>query len=42
MADDIKGAGSKGYCLLAFFVFLLLFIVLVVGIYNYNFTFLGN
>ncbi|HMQ47677.1 MAG TPA: hypothetical protein PKA00_09350 [Saprospiraceae bacterium] len=38
--SDIKNAGSKGYCLMYFFIFLLLFIVLVVGIYNTNFKFL--
>lgn len=38
--SDIVNAGKKGYCLLYFFIFLLLFVALVVGIYNYNFKFL--
>ncbi len=42
MADEIKNAGIKGYCLLGIIVFLLLFTILVVGIYQYNFLYLGN
>ncbi len=42
MADEIKNAGSKGYCLLAIVVFLVLFTVLVIGIYQYNFLYLEN
>jgi hypothetical protein len=40
MADEIKNAGRKGYCLMFFFIGLLLFIILVVGIYQYNDKFL--
>ncbi len=38
--SEIQKAGEKGYCLMYFFIFLLLFIILVVGIYNANFKFL--
>ena len=38
--SEIENAGKKGYCLLYFFIFLVLFIVLVVGIYNANSKFL--
>lgn len=41
MADEIKNAGSKGYCLLYGFIAFFLFIILVVGVYQYNFKFLG-
>jgi hypothetical protein len=41
MSDEIKNAGSKGYCLLFFFVGLLMFIILVVSIYQYNFKGIG-
>lgn len=37
MSNEIKNAGKKGYCLMYFFIALLLFIILVVGIYQYNF-----
>lgn len=39
--SEVENAGSKGYCLMYFFIFLLLFVVLVVGVYYYNFKFLG-
>lgn len=39
--SEVENAGSKGYCLLYFFIFMLLFVILVVGIYQYNFKFLG-
>lgn len=39
--SEVENAGRKGYCLMYFFIFLLLFVVLVVGIYQYNFKFLG-
>jgi len=38
--SEIQNAGKKGYCLLYFFIFLLLFIALVVWIYNGNFQLL--
>lgn len=38
--SDITNAGKKGYCLLYFFIFLLLFIILWVAVYKYNFRFL--
>lgn len=38
--SEIQNAGKKGYCLLYFFLFLLLFIALVVWIYNSNFQLL--
>lgn len=38
--SEIQNAGKKGYCLLYFFIFLLLFISLVVWIYNSNFQLL--
>ncbi len=41
MADEIKNAGSKGYCLLYGFIAFFLFIILVVSVYQYNFKFLG-
>jgi len=40
--SDIKNAGKKGYCLLYFTIFFLLFIGLVVGIYYRNFELIGN
>lgn len=40
MADEIKNAGSKGYFLLIMFLSFLLFIILVVSVYQYNFKFL--
>lgn len=40
MSDEIKNVGSKGYLFLFMFVAFILFVVLVVGIYQYNFKFL--
>ena len=40
MSDEIKNAGSKGYFILTMFIAFLLFVVLVVSIYKYNFKFL--
>jgi hypothetical protein len=40
MSDEIKNVGSKGYFFLFMFVAFLLFIILVVSIYNSNFKFL--
>ncbi len=39
--SEVENAGRKGYCLMYFFIFLLLFVILVVGIYQYNFKFIG-
>lgn len=39
--SEVENAGRKGYCLMYFFIFLLLFVILVVGVYQYNFKFLG-
>lgn len=36
MSDEIKNAGTKGYILLFGFTALLLFVILVVTIYNAN------
>ncbi len=36
MSDEIHNAGNKGYILLAGFTTLLLFVILVVGIYKAN------
>lgn len=41
MSEEIKNAGSKGYCLMYFFIGFFLFLVLVIAIYQYNFKFLG-
>lgn len=38
--SDINNAGNKGYFLMWLFIFFLLFIILVVGIYQYNGRFL--
>lgn len=38
--SEIKNAGGKGYCLMYLFIGLLLFIILVVAIYQWNFKFL--
>jgi hypothetical protein len=35
--SEIKNAGSKGYCLMYFFILMLLFVILVVAIYQWNF-----
>jgi hypothetical protein len=39
--SEVKNAGSKGYCLLYFFIAFFLFLVLVLGVYYYNFKFLN-
>lgn len=41
MADEIRNVGKKGYLFLFAFVAFLLFIILVVSIYQYNFKFIG-
>lgn len=38
--SEIKNAGGKGYCLMTFFILMLLFVILVVSIYQVNFKFL--
>ena len=38
---DVQNAGRKGYCLLIGFIGILLFVSLVVYVYNYNFQFIG-
>lgn len=38
--SDIQNVGRKGYCMLYFFIFMLLFVILVVAIYKYNGKFL--
>ncbi|MDZ4679529.1 MAG: hypothetical protein SH848_00170 [Saprospiraceae bacterium] len=40
--SDIQNVGRKGYCMLYFFLFFLLFTVLVIAVYKYNGKFLGN
>ncbi len=42
MSDEIKNAGTKGYVILGVFIFLLLFVILVVSIYQRNFAFLPS
>lgn len=34
--SEVQNAGRKGYCLMYFLIFLFLFILLVVWIYNRN------
>lgn len=41
MSEEIVDRGSKGYCLLYGFIGIMLFLALVIGIYNYNYNFLG-
>lgn len=41
MGDEIKNSGRKGYLLLFAFVAFLLFIILVIYIYQYNFRYIG-
>ena len=38
--SEIKNAGKKGYGLLYFFIFMVLFIALIIKIYFYNFAFI--
>lgn len=40
MSDEIKNLGTKGYFILYAFVAFILFLVLVISIYKYNFKFL--
>lgn len=40
--SSIQNAGRKGFCLMYFFIFLILFIALWAFIYYYNGRFLGN
>lgn len=40
MSDHIENAGSKGYCMMYAIIGFLLFVVLVVAIYQYNGKFL--
>ncbi len=40
MSEEIKNAGSKGYCLMFAIIAFLLFVILVVAIYQYNFKFI--
>lgn len=39
--SEIDNAGSKGYCLLFFFVFFFLFVILMIYLYQRNFNFLN-
>lgn len=39
--SEVSGSGKKGYFILKVVITLLLFTILVVGIYRYNFKFLG-
>lgn len=41
MSDEITNAGSKGYCLMYFFIGFALFLSLVLYVYFYNGKFLG-
>jgi len=40
MGDEIRNSGKKGYLILGAFIAFLLFITLVISIYQYNFKFL--
>lgn len=40
MSDEIKNLGTKGYFFLYTFIAFILFLVLVIGIYKYNFKYL--
>ena len=42
MSDDIRNAGLKGWIFVGFFVFLLLFVMLCVYIYNANYAGLAS
>jgi hypothetical protein len=42
MSEEIKNEGTKGYVILGIFLFLLLFVLLVVYIYQRNFLFLPS
>ncbi len=39
--SEVQNAGSKGYCLMWFIISLLLFAILVIAVYQYNFKFLS-
>jgi hypothetical protein len=41
MGDEIRNSGKKGYLILGAFIFFLLFVILVVSIYQYNFKYIG-
>ena len=38
MSDDIRNAGLKGWIFAGFFIFLILFVLLCVYIYNANYV----
>lgn len=38
MSEEIENVGSKGFCLMYFIIGMILFVLLVVWIYNYNFA----
>jgi len=42
MSEEIKNEGAKGYVILGIFLFLLLFVILVVYIYQRNFQYLPS
>ncbi len=42
MSEEIKNEGTKGYVILGVFLFLLLFVILVVYIYQRNFQYLPS
>jgi len=42
MSEEIKNAGSKGYCLMWAIIGFILFVALVVYLYNYNFKFIPS
>lgn len=39
--SEIENAGGKGYCLMWLIISFLLFIILVVAVYQWNFKFLN-
>jgi len=41
MSDEIKNVGRKGYVILYLFLTFILFVIMVVSIYKYNFKFLN-
>ena len=41
MSEGIKNRGSKGYFILFLFVSFVLFLTLVIGVYQANFKFIG-
>ncbi|MFK7932793.1 MAG: hypothetical protein AB8G22_04745 [Saprospiraceae bacterium] len=40
MSDEIKNAGTKGYIFAGVISFIILFVLLLIYIYQYNFKFL--